>query len=492
MSTISCDICRRRAQDNHSLNCTTCARSSLYGYRIELAKCLLAKEAVARQVEAIATGDLSAVQTTTTLDGAIVDMRECVSSGKTESALYETRKINANINRISTKAVELRKSIEELKKVVLERKARIRTMKSDNDSAHYDLNARSLKTSEHIKKATKDIEQKRDERFDDIRVARIVLSRKMAELAGLKKTKKYDSKLKAMREVYEIAKVPIFELRQLNSADPEILTASLTQVAYLISRVATYLSIRLPAAMLLPSKQHPTGASIFLPSSSYVPRQRKSSLDIPSKSAMSQSVELSSTEGMRSLVITKSVPQLYREHPEAFVSFIDAVTLLGWNIAWLCKSQGMGGLSHWTDITNIGRNLYQLLSADIRIALRTTSERIKQKSSFTNSEDGSAGTPAHLGRFSHGSAKHFLFSPEGMDLMRGWRLATCTQVIDKLKMFLVNEMQGAEWEVLDEGEWNDHEDMDPQERPVVVRSKSGKPGTAGWTRVRSRPSEDRQ
>jgi hypothetical protein len=108
--------------------------------------------------------------------------------------------------------------------------------------------------------------------------------------------------------------------------------------------------------------------------------------------------------------------------------------------------------------------------------------------------------------------------------MRTWRLPSPVKVVDKLKSVLLGEMTSAEWELLEENEWDDHgvqaQDRNGEE-PVLVAAKwsaakslddtggvvasgeentqvahsrgsddlvggSRPKGTSGWTKVKSR------
>jgi hypothetical protein len=103
-----------------------------------------------------------------------------------------------------------------------------------------------------------------------------------------------------------------------------------------------------------------------------------------------------------------------------------------------------------------------------------------------------------LGHYSHGTVHSFLGASEGSDFMRTWKLPTPTKIFDKLKFNLVGEMASAEWEFLDEQEW---EDGNPEiEQPSTPKSKlahlpetnenphqpSRPKGTSGWTKLNSR------
>ena len=54
-----------------------------------------------------------------------------------------------------------------------------------------------------------------------------------------------------------------------------------------------------------------------------------------------------------------------------------------------------------------------------------------------------------MGRYSHGSAHSFLGSAEGSEFMRGWKLHGPMKTVDHVKSYLLSDMAGAEWEVLE-------------------------------------------
>ena len=88
--------------------------------------------------------------------------------------------------------------------------------------------------------------------------------------------------------------------------------------------------------------------------------------------------------------------------------------------------------------------------------------------------------PVLFGQFSHGAAHSFFGGSEGAELLRSWRLHSPARSIDKIKGHLIGEMQGAEWEVLDEKEWsNFDEDNAPEEEPVMVRRSTIQLNTEG-------------
>jgi hypothetical protein len=68
-----------------------------------------------------------------------------------------------------------------------------------------------------------------------------------------------------------------------------------------------------------------------------------------------------------------------------------------------------------------------------------------------------------LGHYSHGTSHSFLGASEGVEFMKTWKLPTPAKIADKLKSALLGEMANAEWELLEEKEWDDHAEEGRQE-----------------------------
>lgn len=149
-----------------------------------------------------------------------------------------------------------------------------------------------------------------------------------------------------------------------------------------------------------------------------------------------------------------------------YTSFVEGITLLAWDIAWICKSQGLDvGKSSWEDVCAMGRNLWQLLfdpSFASRKQLSPTSEKPDANGSIDDRVGDQKHSLATLGHFSHGTAHSFLSDSEGLEFMSGWRLQNPYKVIDRVKTMLQIERDGAEWQLLEENEWEQPEtQMEP-------------------------------
>ena len=96
--------------------------------------------------------------------------------------------------------------------------------------------------------------------------------------------------------------------------------------------------------------------------------------------------------------------------------------------------------------------------------------------------------------------------------MRTWRLASAVKAVERVKAMLVAERTGAEWEILEGGEWEGAEDVEGgvgggvggdgvgelakvksldeegvgEEGGKVGEKEGGKEGRNGWMKVKSR------
>lgn len=286
----------------------------------------------------------------------------------------------------------------------------------------------------------------------------------------------------------------------VTGATPAQISTSFSNIAHLLVLISHYLSLRLPAEITLPHRNYPT-PTIYTPTKSYLSRES------PSGTAQSSSGPAtprtpdsrSHLPRPRPLFIDRSLPKLAREDPGAYALFLEGATLLAWNVSWLCRTQGLNlNSDSWEEICDMGKNIWQLLIAppiqastlmrayagrDIPSKSRTPKDSPKTTIQRTK-------TFSMLGHYSHGTAHSFLSASEGTEFMRTWKLPTPTKVVDKLKSTLLGEMASAEWELLEEKEWDDEEhfqhSQSSREPHSIVRQdnergmRSGKDGS-GFT-----------
>ena len=113
-----------------------------------------------------------------------------------------------------------------------------------------------------------------------------------------------------------------------------------------------------------------------------------------------------------------------------------------------------------------------------------------------------------LGQFSHGTAHSFLGDAGATQYMRDWSLWNVRELSAKVKTHLLDERQGAEWEVieqLDELSVEDPEMVGTRGQPasgngapvgesIADSPQSGEDvgrikGASGWTKLKSRNGE---
>jgi hypothetical protein len=178
------------------------------------------------------------------------------------------------------------------------------------------------------------------------------------------------------------------------------------------------------------------------------------------------------------LFIDRPLNHLAAEDPPAYSSFVEGVSLLAYNVAWLCRSQGMKDqFTQWEDVCSMGRNLHRLLVLqETKLAQRPENPLDKDIApTKANSKAPLRRTPVGFGELSHGTSHSFLANAENAQYLSGWVL-TPTKITDELKTYLYTEQQAQEWDKLDQREWEDMENA-MTEDPVLVGEK--RRGTAG-------------
>lgn len=217
------------------------------------------------------------------------------------------------------------------------------------------------------------------------------------------------------------------------------------------------------------------------------------------------------------------LPKFATEDTPGYGLFIEGITLLAYNVAWVCKSQGIpvGEEGGFEDICNIGRNLYNLLIGPRsrplpgRNASTQSTPSKNGRGTDTETDDRKNVAPSIMGKWSHGTAHSNLGSTEGSKFIRDWILLNPTKLADKLKSQLLSEVANAEWEMLDPEAWQVEDEMggdgvvvgDRRERErglglgmqsfMSMRTvmdateflgggEERKPGTSGWTKLKPR------
>ena len=118
----------------------------------------------------------------------------------------------------------------------------------------------------------------------------------------------------------------------------------------------------------------------------------------------------------------------------------------------------------------MGRNLYRLLIAQESYnPQRLENPFDKDITTSKSSRFILRKTPVGFGQLSHATSHSFLGMAENAHYISGWNLSP-TKVVDELKAYLLAEQQAQEWDVLNQKEWEDMENLIAED-PVLVGEK---------------------
>ncbi|KAF7713222.1 Uncharacterized protein PECH_002208 [Penicillium ucsense] len=517
---MSCFVCSS-AHSRQPFLCPTCARNQLYPLRLENAKIILEKERLGREIEASVSIE-SAPPTSSVPEQAHLRQTE-------KSPAWTLQTVSGLQASSSARKDDLRRQIEVLKQEIKtkrrdisERRAVLSRRRSDAESAQYELAEREASVLTGLQNTIKRTEHLWHTLHSKTAEARIYLCREAAHLYGLRQrtSRKSDG-----QHNYMLGGLGVIDLKDMNGANPAQLSTSLSNLARLLVLVSHYLSLRLPAEITLPHRNHPT-TTIYTLAASYSSRNLSegfANANLASYSPAGSRTEPRTHSRPRPLFIDTPLPRLAKEDPGAYALLLEGVSLLAWDAAWLCRTQGINlNSDSWEDICNIGKGMWQLLvapPAQASTLMRAFAGRDTQKMK-PNKDSPQTTIQRHksfpmLGHYSHGTAHSFLAASEGVDFMRTWKLPTPTKIADKLKATLLGEMASAEWEMLDEKEWfegpvddNKQKQLDPQDStshpststattsesdavnppgstPTTEEPRRPK-GTSGWTKLNNR------
>lgn len=260
---------------------------------------------------------------------------------------------------------------------------------------------------------------------------------------------------------------------------PEVISTSLAHIAHILMLASHYLAIRLPAEVTLPHRDYPR-PTIFSVQSSY----RHGDVfflgsAVPQTAADTRSDRRNGhIPRPRPLFVDKPLPLLLKEDPSSHSLFLEGVTLLAYDIAWACSTQGVSiGENSYDEVCNIGQNLWRLLIGDQ--LHRRAVEPTFPSPAESPAEDDAQRTKSQIGRWSHGTTHSFLGGAEGTAYIRNFKLPAPIKLADRLKKKLSSEAPMLEWEKIDgdEARAGDDEAGEAINRPA---------GLSGWTKVKNR------
>lgn len=515
-----CGICDRDFGRARKPLCVTCAQVALYGARVRQATSLLDRENAHTHTEAIVRPGNDGVLAALPQDADWDAITNAVKKHSSERAQAEQTRVEARIETIIERSEILKAQVEEHKRYVEELKRKNGVRRQEISSEQQELAKRRPLALGPVQLAKQKAAQRLDRIHGRTVDARSYICRHSSSLNEVHQLR--DDRGKHIGR-YELNGLTIPNLKEFNSAAEEAsdlnrdlsseyhthVNACLDNICHLLGVWCHYLSIRLPAEIILPHNDFPHPA-ILSERSSYkatdisypAPLAHQSSS--PSASRVLQ--EHRSQPRPRLLHLDRPLAVLAKQDPKAFGLFVEGTMLLAWDLAWLCRSQGITTINSFDDVCDVGRNIWLLSHAQ----QDSGSNRDRRERAATEGASRTrkpATGPLRFGSFSHGNLRHCITSHEGLTLMQEWRLSQPHRLIDKLRNHLLIEITGAEWDVVND---NDFEEEADDELAVLVgghkalgcghpamsvmsiatHHDTSKPkGGHGWTKVRGR-SED--
>ncbi|RDW87570.1 hypothetical protein BP5796_03264 [Coleophoma crateriformis] len=517
---MQCDICFRVGGHKLAFLCPTDARNQLYEPRIRHAHVLLEKDNLDRQITALTAPHSNATNSEPTAPDRPISRWDIEQTrAGAEQAVDRTQQIIEH-------ADELRSKIEKARQEIARKKASIARRKSELASASNGSEARRARQEEEIEQSIRRNKYKWNQVHSITASSRVFLCGEAAKLYGLRR-----SVSRGGPEEYKIGGVTIIDLRSMNTATPAQITTALSHIVHLLMLTTHYLAIRLPAEITLPHRDYPL-PTIFSLSSSYM----HNNIPFPGITSAQPSSNSPSTSRHgeipknlprpRPLFLHKPLPLLANEDPAGYALFLEGVTLLAYDIAWVCKSQGipigLEATSTLDELFAIGRNFYNLLLTNPSRSgppTRTPSSQATPPRGGTRepeseTEDSKKVPGTIMGRYSHGTAHSYLGSAEGNEFIRSWKLPSPIKLADRLKAKLLSEVANAEWEFLDQNAWTLEDELGDDGVVVgarkegnprgmagmqsfmsmrtvmdaveVIGGEDRKPGTSGWTKLKPR------
>ncbi|KAJ8127157.1 hypothetical protein O1611_g6478 [Lasiodiplodia mahajangana] len=343
---MNCDICERAHHPKRlPFLCAVDARNALYEGRIANAKILIETEAIESRVNRLLTDSDASPSSPTP---------QRPSRAYIENSASEEYKARERTERIIASADKLRKEVAAAKRDIEERRAAIARRKSDLAAASQGVLARRNREIEEARKAVKMTRYKWDREYEGMASYKAALCMEVAKLYRLQRVRRGNP----VRFEYKIGGIDIIDLQNMNSVQPELLSASLSHITHLLFLASHYLAIRLPAEITLPHNDYPR-PTIFSLSSSY----QHGEVAFPGSSPIPpdpRDRQFANVPSPRPLFIDRPLTTLSKEDPATYNAFLEAVCLLGYDIVWLCRTQGVpvgDNNNHFDAFASIGRNM---------------------------------------------------------------------------------------------------------------------------------------
>lgn len=512
---MECDICLRSSEQAKDLLCVACARNAIYLPRLEHAQLLLDKNNLNRKLEERISNDVAdSPDDTGDLKIGRDNWKAHVEGIRTNETLKQLEATRQDQEYIRSEVAKLKQQIQALKTRIAEKRKTIDVVQSAVP-ARQDHHIGNISNTNA--KASASLSRVQQRSAED----RAKLCREAASLMRLRQRRRQRDI--SARDQFSIAGLTLPDLREISNLRCADLSSVLGSVAHLTLRVAFYLGMRLPAEIIEPFADYPLH-TILTPAASYKGIRPDSQITQTSTAASTSSTAsrddsntslrprpLSLGAGVRE----ERVYTFQKRDEQGFRYFVEGISLLAWNVAWLCRSQGfVVGTDTWEEICNMGRNLHQMLVASPQTPTisRIQSERAFQKrvspsrKSSSPLSDGLKAINGKLGQNSDLVAAGDDRKTVLRDILSLWEYASWHKIAIPLRKMLLAEIASTEWELLQDEEWDDggeqfNEAVIVKSRPLDVHQyddarsiMSTRPrsddetakGTSGWTKLKSR------
>ncbi|KAG9740218.1 hypothetical protein KCU59_g8081, partial [Aureobasidium melanogenum] len=456
---MECTVCSTVFPSRGQPTCVSCARALVYQARLDRLADLLNTESLRRQVNSVISPLSDHSLSLSSSNPEVVDLTESSRKHAHAQILQESQATRLRCTVINEQVTLLKQQIEQARRENVSRQLDVTQRHAEIVRERAEMTSRVPQLLEPLHTTIRRSQRRLDKVQARTLEGRTKLCQETARLAGLQQKRRRMPDGTIMYD-YAIGGISITDLRHLNSAQPQLINASLANICRLLITCCHYLSVRLPAEITPPhaSYPHPT---IFSLQSSY----QGFELPFPGSSSTpssSRTLDQRPPPKPRLLHLDRPLVALAKEDPARYSLFIEGISLLAWNIAWLCTSQGLNLSSAYQAVCPMGLNLFTLFREHTN---RSSTPQTTNAEYLTR-------TNQPFGQFSHASPRQAPASIEGLDAMRNWRAASFARFLDKIKQILLQDMSGAEWEVIS------GEDFEQEEAVLVGGSRGSRVATS--------------
>ncbi|KAF1819413.1 uncharacterized protein K489DRAFT_291321, partial [Dissoconium aciculare CBS 342.82] len=467
---VQCDLCARTLDRGRRRPvCVSCIRATLYEPRLQQALELLHRQDAHTRAEAIVRPGNDGVLAALPPDADFDAITTGIHKFNNQLVRDEQTTTSVRTSQIVEKARELEEQMKGHRQYILSCKQKLQDRRKTLAFQKQEFVRDQSTILEPIQAASKKAGHRLDRTRDKLIDARLVLCREAASACNFRRQKQVDGSSE-----YVLGGLSIPNLKDLHSktqpvskqdrhggrtvVDPhESVSEVFDSVARLVSICAHYLQVRPPAEIILPHENFPR-ALVMPERSSYKMRDvpypgLSTSTSQNSSPSASRTLEKDNQPRPRPLHLDRPLAQLMKEDLKSYGLFVEGVALLAWDVAWLCRTQGLDSVDSFEDFCSIGRNLWHLLTMQHRKQPKPPSDRRLTAVSGKDETPRTIDPTPRLGLYSHASVRFNLSSAEGSDILRDWRLSNPARLIDKLKSIMLSEISGAEWDLLEEAEW---------------------------------------